>query len=90
MIHVKLEIFLMQPEANSGHMTHILRDVTDIMPSGMLSIGKLLPSYHAADLGWLIANGQTPTLTNALVLMVWTLIFVLAAALLAPRAARIR
>ena len=61
-----------------------------IMPSGMLSIGKLLPSYHAADLGWLIANGQTPTLTNALVLIAWTLIFVLAAALLAPRAARIR
>ena len=61
-----------------------------VMPAGMLTLGKLLPSYHAADLGWLIANGQSPTLTNAVVLVAWAAIFVLAAALLAPRAAKIR
>jgi ABC-2 type transport system permease protein len=61
-----------------------------VMPSGMLNIGKLLPSYHAADLGWLVANGQSPTLTNALVLAAWAVIFALAALMLAPRAARSR
>jgi ABC-2 type transport system permease protein len=61
-----------------------------IMPAAMLNIGKLLPSYHAADMGWLVANGQAPTLTNVVVLLVWTLIFLAGAALLAPRAARVR
>ncbi len=61
-----------------------------IMPEGMLAIGKLLPSYHAADLGWLVTNNQPPTVTNAIVLMAWMLVFILVAALLAPRAARTR
>jgi ABC-2 type transport system permease protein len=61
-----------------------------ILPSTMLSIAKMLPTYHAADLGWRIADGQTPELVSAIVLVIWTVVFLLVAALFARRAARVR
>ncbi len=61
-----------------------------ILPSTMLSIAKLLPTYHAADLGWRIADGQAPEWNSAIVLLVWTLLFLLGTALFARRAARVR
>jgi ABC-2 type transport system permease protein len=61
-----------------------------VLPSGMLSIAKMLPTYHAALLGWRIADGQAPEWTSALVLAAWTVLFLLVAALFARRAARVR
>jgi ABC-2 type transport system permease protein len=61
-----------------------------IMPTTMLTIAKTLPTYHAADLGWRIANGQAPELISAVVLVVWALAFLLIAALFARRAVRVR
>lgn len=61
-----------------------------VLPSGMLSIAKMLPTYHAALLGWRIADGQAPEWTSALVLAVWAVLFLLVAALFARRAARVR
>ncbi len=61
-----------------------------ILPSTMLSIAKTLPTYHAADLGWRIANGQAPELTSGVVLVLWALLFLVVAALFARRAARVR
>lgn len=61
-----------------------------VMPAGMLSLAKLLPSYHAADLGWLVANHQSPTWTNALMLLAWAAVFGVVAVLLAPRAGKAR
>lgn len=60
-----------------------------ILPSTMLFIARTLPTYHAADLGWRLANGQSPELVSAIVLVVWTLGFLLVAALFARRAARV-
>ena len=59
-----------------------------IMPATMLSIGKALPSYQAADLGWHIANGQAPLLTGGLVLLAWMVVFALVAVFVAPRVAK--
>jgi ABC-2 type transport system permease protein len=61
-----------------------------ILPSTMLSIAKILPTYHAADLGWQIANGQHPELISGVVLVAWAVGFLVVAALFARRAARVR
>ena len=61
-----------------------------ILPSTMLSIAKLLPTYQAADLGWRIAAGDAPDLNSWVVLVVWAVLFLLIAALFARRAARVR
>jgi ABC-2 type transport system permease protein len=61
-----------------------------ILPSTMLSIAKLLPTYQAADLGWRIANGDAPSLNSGVVLVVWAVLFLLVAGLFARRAARVR
>lgn len=61
-----------------------------ILPSTMLTIAKTLPTYHAADLGWRIANGQSPEILSAVVLALWTALFLVVAALFARRAARVR
>ncbi len=61
-----------------------------VLPSGMLSIARILPTYHAADLGWRIANGQAPELISAVVLALWAVGFLMVAALFARRAARVR
>lgn len=59
------------------------------MPSGMLAVAKWMPTYQAADLGWRLANGQTPLLDDALRLVAWTVIFTLVA-LLAQRVGALR
>lgn len=61
-----------------------------VLPSTMLSIAKMLPTYHAADVGWRIVSGYAPTWTNALVLVLWAVGFLVIAALFARRAARVR
>jgi len=61
-----------------------------ILPDTMLSIAKTLPTYHAADLGWRIANGQPIEFVSVIVLVVWALGFLLIASLFARRAARVR
>jgi len=61
-----------------------------ILPSTMLKIAKMLPTYHAADLGWRIANGQVPELASPVVLVIWTLVFLMLGALFVRRAAQVR
>jgi len=61
-----------------------------ILPSAMLNIGKMLPTYQAANLGWRLANGQTPEFTSAIVLVAWALAFALVAAIFVRRAAKVR
>jgi ABC-2 type transport system permease protein len=61
-----------------------------ILPSTMLKIAKMLPTYHAADLGWRIANGQVPELASPVVLVIWTLVFLVLGALFVRRAAQVR
>lgn len=61
-----------------------------VLPATMLTIAKTLPTYHAADLGWQIANGLAPQWTSALVLAGWALLFLLVATLFARRAVRVR
>ncbi len=61
-----------------------------ILPSTMLSIAKTLPTYHAADLGWRIANGQAPELASPIVLVIWAVAFLVLAALFVRRAAKVR
>jgi ABC-2 type transport system permease protein len=61
-----------------------------ILPSTMLAIAKTLPTYHAADLGWRIANGQSPELISAVVLVLWAVGFLVVAALFARRAVQVR
>lgn len=61
-----------------------------IMPAAMLNVGKVLPDYQAADLGWRLANGQAPFFGGALGLAAWTLVFAAFATVFARRAARVR
>lgn len=61
-----------------------------ILPSGMLSLAKMLPTYQAANVGWRIAGGHVPELSSAVVLVIWALAFLVISALFARRAARVR
>jgi ABC-2 type transport system permease protein len=61
-----------------------------VLPSGMLAVAKTLPTYHAADLGWRIAGGQSPELISAVVLVLWAVGFLVVAALFARRAVQVR
>ena len=61
-----------------------------VLPSNMLNVGKTLPTYQAADLGWRLASGQAPELTSVLVLTAWALVFLVVATLFARRAAQVR
>ncbi len=61
-----------------------------ILPSGMLSIAKMLPTYQAAELGWRIAGGHAPEVNSAVVLVIWALGFLVISVLFARRAARVR
>jgi ABC-2 type transport system permease protein len=61
-----------------------------ILPATMLSVAKTLPTYNAADLGWQIANGQSPQWTSLIVLLGWAILFLLIATVFARRAARVR
>jgi ABC-2 type transport system permease protein len=42
------------------------------LPSGMQTIGKILPSYHLAQLGWNAAAGRPLGLSHVAVLAAWT------------------
>jgi ABC-2 type transport system permease protein len=61
-----------------------------ILPTTMLNIGKLLPTYQAADLGWHIALSKPPTWTSAITLAIWAVTLTVIAVLLAPRARQAR
>ena len=61
-----------------------------IFPSTMQTLGKALPSYQAANLGWRLANAQTITSASVIGLILWTLVFLLAATLFSSRVARVR
>ena len=57
-------------------------------PTGLQQVGKLLPTYQAADLGWRLVAGRPLDLAEALMLLGWTALFALLAAGLAARAPR--
>ncbi len=61
-----------------------------ILPNSILNIGKLLPTYQAADIGWHIANGLYPTWVSGVNLLLWSLVFLIIIAIVAPRATKIR
>jgi ABC-2 type transport system permease protein len=59
-----------------------------ILPTSLQTVGKLLPSYRAADLGWRIAGGQSLDLTSAAMLVGWATIFAVIAIFFSGRVAR--
>jgi ABC-2 type transport system permease protein len=61
-----------------------------IMPSGMQTVGKLLPSYRAASLGWRLIGGKPLDISDVLILAGWAVIFTLAALYFASRKASAR
>lgn len=61
-----------------------------ILPTGLQTVGKLLPSYRAADLGWRIVGGQGVDPASVLMLVAWALLFALLAAYFSSKAARAR
>ncbi|HEX8036913.1 MAG TPA: ABC transporter permease [Ktedonobacterales bacterium] len=61
-----------------------------VLPTTMQNIGKTLPTYQAADLGWRLAGGQAPEFISVLVLAGWALVFLLIATIFARRAAQVR
>jgi ABC-2 type transport system permease protein len=61
-----------------------------ILPAGLQTIGKLLPSYRAADLGWRLVAGRTIDFSSVLLLAAWAIFFGLLALYFAGRRARAR
>lgn len=61
-----------------------------IMPSGMQTIGKLLPSYRAASMGWRLISGKPFDVADALFLAAWAVAFALMALFFASRRANSR
>lgn len=61
-----------------------------IFPARLQAVGKALPSYQAAQLGWRLANNQAITATSVVTLLTWTLIFLGLAALFFTRPWRAR
>jgi ABC-2 type transport system permease protein len=61
-----------------------------IMPSGMQTVGKLLPSYRAASLGWRLIGHKPFDVTDVLILAVWAIVFTLLALFFASRRANSR
>lgn len=61
-----------------------------ILPSGLQAIGKLLPSYRAADIGWRVLAGQPIDASSVLILAAWTVACALVALFFASRTARTR
>lgn len=59
-----------------------------MLPSGLQTMGKLLPSYNAADLGWRIESGHAVTSSSVLILATWALLLSLLALVYARRRAR--
>ena len=46
-----------------------------MFPSSLQTVGKLLPSFQAANLGWRVVGGHAPYFSSFLVLIVWAAIF---------------
>jgi ABC-2 type transport system permease protein len=61
-----------------------------ILPMGLPTVGKLLPSYRAADLGWRIVGGHAVDPASVLMLIGWALVCALLAVYFSTRAARSR
>jgi ABC-2 type transport system permease protein len=61
-----------------------------ILPSGLQTIGKLLPSYRAADIGWRILEGASIDFNSVLILLAWTAGCAVLALFFASRTARSR
>ncbi len=61
-----------------------------MLPNGLQTIGKLLPSYRAADIGWRIAGGYAFDFTNVVYLVAWAAVFAVAALFFSSRVARAR
>ena len=59
-----------------------------MLPQGLQTIGKLLPSYRAADLGWRIASGRALDVSSVLILLAWAIIFSLLALFFSGRVTR--
>lgn len=60
-----------------------------ILPSTILNIGKMLPTYQAADLGWHIANGAFPAWTSAIILFAWAALFAAIAGIIIPKESKV-
>ena len=61
-----------------------------ILPSGLQTIGKLLPSYRAADIGWRVLAGKSIDVSSVLILVAWTVVCALLALFFSARTARSR
>jgi ABC-2 type transport system permease protein len=61
-----------------------------MLPAGLQMVGKLLPSYRAADLGWRILAGRSLDFVSVLILVAWTILFSLLALFFSGRRARSR
>src|SRR5258708_206823 len=61
-----------------------------MLPTGLQTVGKLLPSYRAADLGWRLIAGQAVDPASVLILCGWAALFSLAALFFASRGSRSR
>jgi ABC-2 type transport system permease protein len=61
-----------------------------MLPSGLQTIGKLLPSYRLADIGWRILEGSAIDFSSVLILAAWTAGCALLALVFASRTVRSR
>lgn len=61
-----------------------------MMPSGLATAARWLPSNRFAELGWSVLDKQAPPLSGALILVGWTIICALLAALTYRRSAATR
>jgi ABC-2 type transport system permease protein len=61
-----------------------------ILPSGLQTIGKLLPSYRAADIGWQVLAGKPIDFSSVPILVAWTVACALLALFFSARTARSR
>lgn len=62
----------------------------ELFPSQLQTIGKALPSYQTAELGWRVANGQAVTATSVTTLILWSALFILLIAVFTLRPWRSR
>lgn len=58
-----------------------------MLPGGLQTVGKLLPSYNAANLGWRIETGHSITFSSVLLLAMWTVLLSALAFVAARRSA---
>jgi ABC-2 type transport system permease protein len=56
-----------------------------VMPAGMKDVAVWLPTYHLANLGWAIADGNVPPILSVLNLVGWTALFAVGALIIFRR-----